>query len=301
MTDATLERALGPVDALADPVFADVPPIQPPRRHRHTDPATAIRNLPHGELTALDRWFRNWFARTVSAVVMKTWFKVEVVNPERLSSGPAVYCFNHLSWMDPLMLLAAFPKKPQLYMYGPKEEDLRKGRQNAFMWWTAIPVPFSPLKDDLITSIRWVQAVFDTGGALGISGEGSIHIHEGDLLPFQEGVAYLALRAGVPIIPVAITGTSSARFRRKVLIRIGEPIETGDRPTRHAIAHYTARTWHALRAMVEGDRDEPPPGSRIERWFTDWFNDWGPGGREAASELHGPDPASVPIPPLQGD
>jgi 1-acyl-sn-glycerol-3-phosphate acyltransferase len=227
---------------------------------------------------------------------MRTWFHIELEGRDRIVDGPVMYCFNHLSWMDPIVLLATFPSKPRLYFYGPKEEDLRKGGRNRFMWWTGVPVPFSPLKDDLITSVRWAQAVFDTGGALAISGEGSIHVHEGDLLPFQEGVAYLALRGGVPIVPVAITGTSWAHFRGRVRVRIGEPIETGERPTRQAIASYTARTWHALRAMIDADPDLPVPG-RVGRWFTDLFNDWGEGGRAGATRRHGPDPADVAIPP----
>jgi hypothetical protein len=51
--------------------------------------------------------------------------------------------------------------------------------------------------------------------------------------------------------------------------------------------------------MVDGDRDPAPP-SRLGRWLTDIFNDWGPGGRAAATDVHGPDPADVPIPPLTG-
>ena len=114
---------------------------------------------------------------------------------------PALYVFNHLSWMDPLALLATFPNQPRLHFYGPKEVDLQKGVRNRFMWWTTIPIPFSPLKDDLLTSVRRAQAVFDSGALAGDLGRGPIHIHEGDLLPFEEGAAYLALRAGVPIVP----------------------------------------------------------------------------------------------------
>jgi 1-acyl-sn-glycerol-3-phosphate acyltransferase len=257
----------------------------------------AARALPRGELSPLQRSFRHWFSRVLAKSFIRTWFQVEVVNRERIPIGPAMYCFNHLSWMDPLLLLATFPKEPRLYFYGPKEPNLRKGRRNQFMWFTGVCVPFSPLKDDLLTSVRWAQAVFDTGGVLAISGEGSIHVHEGDLLPFQEGVAYLALRGGVPIVPIAITGISWARFRGRVQVRIGVPIETGERPTRQSIANYTARTWHALRAMVADDRDTPPP-SFFERRVTDMFNDWGAGGRAAATQRHGPDPADVPIPPI---
>ena len=295
VNEAALDRAIGGVES-ALPGHRE---SAPPSRHRRAvDPVAAARNLPRGDLSRWQLSIRHWAARAIAKSTMKTWFRIEVINAERLSQGPAVYCFNHLSWMDPLVLTAALPNEPRLHFYGPKEPDLRKGGRNRFMWWFGICVPFSPLKDDLLTSVRWVQAVFDTGGALAISGEGTIHVHEGDLLPFQEGAAYMALRGGVPIVPVAITGTSWARFRGRVQVRIGDPIPTGERPTRQALASYTARVWHAIHAMVEGDRDREPP-SRFERYLTDVFNDWGPGGRSAAARLRGPSAADVPIPPIE--
>jgi len=275
------------------------PPSPNPHRRRHMDEATAIRNLPRGDLSEFQRSFRHWFSRALAKLVMKTWFRITVVDPDRFLREPGVYVFNHLSWMDPLVLLATFPSQPRLHFYGPKEVTLQKGIRNRFMWWTTIPVPFSPNKDDLLTSIRRAQAVFDSGASLAISAEGRIHVHEGDLLPFEEGAAYLALRAGVPIVPVAITGTSWAHFRGRVLIRVGEPIPTGTRPTRRAVARHTALAWHRLRAMVADDQDLPVPGP-IERWFTDLVNDWGPGGRTAATQIRGPDPADVPIPAEDG-
>lgn len=293
MNEATLDRPIGGADSLLP---ADLG-IAPQSRHpRAVDAAAAAKNLPRGDVSAFQRSFRHWVGRMIAVVPMKVWFRIEVVGAERLGQGPAVYCFNHLSWTDPLVLMAVFPKEPRLHFYGPKEPDLRRGGRNRFMWWFGICVPFSPLKDDLLTSVRWVQAVFDTGGALAISGEGTIHVHEGELLPFEEGAAYMALRGGVPLVPVAITGTSWARFRGRVQVRIGDPIPTGERPTRQALASYTARVWHAIRAMVDGDRDLALP-SRFERRVTDMFNDWGPGGRAAATKRHGPNPADVPIPP----
>ena len=301
MSEAAFDRPLGedllPVDgarpqapgAELSPAFIAAPAAVP------IDRATAIRALPRGDLSPFQRAFRHWFSRTVSALLMKGWFRVTIVGRDRILAEPAMYVFNHLSWMDPLVMLATFPSQPRLHFYGPKEVDLQKGVRNRFMWWTTIPVPFSPHKDDLLTSVRRAQAVFDSGASLAISGEGRIHVHEGDLLPFEEGAAYLALRAGVPIVPVAITGTSWAHFRGCVLVRIGEPIPTGERPTRQVVARYTALAWHRLRAMVADDVDLPVPGP-ISRWFTDLINDWGPGGRPAATEIRGPNPADVPIP-----
>ena len=300
--EAVLERApLGPGNDPAGGRPADPQPINPqpinPHRRRHMDEATAIRNLPRGDLSEFQRGFRHWFSRMLAASVMKTWFRIKVVNPEGFLHEPALYAFNHLSWMDTLLMICIFPKQPRLYMYGPKQEDIKQGGRNRFMWWSGIPVPFSPNKSDLLTSVKRAQAVFDSGGVLAIAPEGGIHVHEGDLRAFEEGAAYLAIRAGVPIVPIAITGTSWARFRGQVLVRLGEPIRTEGRPTREVVARYTALTWHALKSMIANDRDLPPPGP-IGRWFTDWFNDWGEGGREAASRIYGPDPADVPYGPV---
>ncbi len=300
----TIGRAIGASETLVapdatrpeQPRWPAMPPDPAPGPRHHTDRVAAERLLPRGDLGRFQRWFRNWFSRTVSKLIMKGWFRISVVNPERFLDEPCVYAFNHLSWMDPMLLLATFPKEPRLYFYGPKQENLKEGRRNRFMWWTGVPVPFSPLKDDLITSVRYVQAVFDSGGSLAIAPEGSIHVHEGDLLAFEDGAAYLALRAGVPIVPVAITGISAAFFRGRILVRLGERIDVEGRPSKRNIDHYSAVTWHAIKAMVAGDRDLPPPG-RFEGWLTDLFNDWGEGGRAAAERLRGPDPLEVPIPP----
>jgi 1-acyl-sn-glycerol-3-phosphate acyltransferase len=303
MSEAMLDRPLGAAESLRPADRVPVPVdghATPPLRHpRSVDVETAIRSLPRGDLSPFQRWFRSLFSRTVAKLVIRTWFRVEVTGAERFQQGPAVYCFNHLSWLDPLLLLACLPKEPRVYFYGPKEEDLRSGGRNRFMWWTDVPIPFSPLKDDLLTSVKWVQAVFDSGSVLAISGEGTIHVHEGDLFPFEDGPAYFALRGGVPLVPIAISGTSWVRFRGRVKFRVGEPITTGERPTRFAIAHYRALVWHAIQAMVADDCDPALP-SRFGRWLTDVFNDWGPGGRAAAEDLHGPDPADVPIPPIMG-
>ena len=42
--------------------------------------------------------------------------------------------------------------------------------------------------------------------------------------PLSDGVAFFALRAGVPVVPVAINGTSWLGFGRRVRVRVGEPL-----------------------------------------------------------------------------
>ncbi|HYL41244.1 MAG TPA: lysophospholipid acyltransferase family protein [Candidatus Binatus sp.] len=249
--------------------------------------------LPRADLPPWQRAFRYQVARIFVKVVAGCLVRLRLEGGENIVSGPALYCFNHLGWADPPVILATFPGTVRLYFYGPKEETLKRGARNRIMWWTGVAVPFRPEKDDLLTSVKRAEAVFDSGASLAIAGEGAIHTHEGDLLPLQEGAAYLALRAGVPIVPVAITGTSWMGFRRLIRIRVGKPIPTGVRPTHDAIREYTWRTWHALRSMVAEDHDLAIPGP-FGRWLTDVFNDWGPGGRAYQATVVGPRPQDAP-------
>lgn len=251
--------------------------------------------LVRADLPAWQRWLRYSVTRILVAAVARSLVRIELEGRDRLMGSPALYCFNHLGWVDPFALIAALPAKPRLFFFGPREEDMGAGARNRVMWWSGMSVPFRPGKEDLLRTARHVQAVFDADGCLAIAGEGAIHVHEGDLLPLQEGTAYFAIRAGVPIVPIAITGTSWLRFRGRIRVRVGEPIATSGRPTREAVDAYTAAAWHALRAMVDPDVDPSRPG-RFGRWLTDLFNDWGPGGREAAAEIRGPRPEDVPVP-----
>jgi 1-acyl-sn-glycerol-3-phosphate acyltransferase len=253
--------------------------------------------LPRADLSPRQQASRMLAVRLFLWIATRVVLRVRLEGRERIPAGPAMYTFNHLNWLDPIVVMAALPLRSRLYFYGPREEDMHVGGRNRIMWWSGIAVPFRPEKNDLITSVRRAEAIFRSGGKLAIAGEGRIHVHEGDLMPLQEGTAYFALRARVPIVPLAITGTSWVGFRRTVVVRVGEPIATGPRPTREAVAHYTALTWHALRAMVAKDRDPAVPG-RFGRWLTDKFNDWGPGGRAFESTQFGPRPEEVAIPPL---
>src|SRR5215510_6371868 len=93
-------------------------------RPRLGDSTLPVRGKLRSELSPFQRTFRHWFSRTVSTLVIKPWFSVKVEGAEHFLKEPALYCFNHLSWMDPLLMLATFPKQPRLYFYGPKEESL---------------------------------------------------------------------------------------------------------------------------------------------------------------------------------
>ncbi len=51
---------------------------------------------------------------------------------------------NHLSWADPLVLLAVLPARPKLAMFGPKEADMRVGGRNRLIVWTGFSIRTAP-------------------------------------------------------------------------------------------------------------------------------------------------------------
>jgi 1-acyl-sn-glycerol-3-phosphate acyltransferase len=220
------------------------------------------------------------FVRAFLAVAVRLILRVRLEGRQHLATGPAIYCFNHLNWVDPLVLLTVLPARPKLAMFGPKEADMSRGGRNRIISWAGFGIPYRPDKNDLIDTTRRVQRVLDDGWVIVIAGEGRIHRGERELLPLADGTAYFALRAGVPIIPIAINGTSWLGFRRLVRVRVGEPIAADGRPNRERVEALTARTAEALMAMVADFADPSEPGP-FGRWLTEVFNDWPEGARPA--------------------
>ena len=237
--------------------------------------------LPGPPVSPWRRTVRYWISRIVVAGLTRGYLRVRLDGRERLPVGPAIYCFNHLGWADPFVLMAVLPFRPRLWFFGPKEDDLRVGGRNRVMYWTGTAIPYKPAKNDLLETTRRVGAVLAAGGVVAIAGEGRIHPRESQLLPLSDGAAFFALRSGVSLVPVAINGTSWLRFGGRVRVSVGEPIPASGRANRAATAELTDRLTGGLEALVANAPDIPAPG-RFGRWLTERFNDWPEGSRAAA-------------------
>ncbi|HEX8940225.1 MAG TPA: lysophospholipid acyltransferase family protein [Candidatus Limnocylindrales bacterium] len=237
--------------------------------------------LPGPPIHPIRRTLRYAVVRLVSSLIVRIYLRLEVEGSANLAGGPCLVCFSHADWTDPFILMAALPWRPRVYFFGPKEEDMRRGGRNRLMAWVGTALPYKPLKSDLLEATRRVEAVLDAGGLVAIAGEGRLHAGERVVLPLSEGAAFFALRAQVPLVPLALNGTTWLGFRRRVRVRIGEPLPTaGQRPTRETVAALTDRTWHALRALAADFPDPGPPGP-FGRWLTEVFNEWPEGERPA--------------------
>ncbi len=235
---------------------------------------------------------RYWLSRLVVAVLTHAWLRIRVDGHELLPDVPAIYAFNHLSWADPFVLMATLPGRPRLSFFGPKEEDMARGGRNRLMAWTGATIPYKPGKNDLLDATRRVGAIIAAGHVVAIAGEGRIGAFEGRLLPLNDGPAYFALRSGVPLVPIAINGTSWLRFGGRVRVRVGEPIAPAGRADRAGVDALTATLSTRLGALV-ADASEPARSGRLAGWVTERFNEWPEGSREAARAAQGSEPAAA--------
>ncbi|MEU3898657.1 lysophospholipid acyltransferase family protein [Streptomyces sp. NPDC057376] len=149
------------------------------------------------------------------------------------ASGAAIVAGNHLSFSDHFLMPAVLRRRITFlakaeYFTGPG----LKGRLTAFFFRSAgqIPVDRSG-KEAGQAAIREGLGVLGKDELLGIYPEGT-RSHDGRLYKGKVGVAVMALRAGVPVVPCAMIGTFEAqppgrRIPRlhPVVIRFGEPLD----------------------------------------------------------------------------
>ena len=157
--------------------------------------------------------------------------KVTVEGLEKIKEdGSYVFVSNHLSYMDTPVALANIPVQFRFLA--------KRGLfQIPFLGWHLarsghIPVPRGDARAAVKTMTLAAQVVREQKISLLIFPEGG-RSRKGEMRPFMEGAAYIAIRAGVPLVPIGLQGTrevlpyGSGNIRGgRVILRIGDPIPT---------------------------------------------------------------------------
>jgi 1-acyl-sn-glycerol-3-phosphate acyltransferase len=163
--------------------------------------------------------------RALGVPLLRLCFRCEVegrVNIPR--AGNYVVIANHLNWLDEFALLLLFPVEPRLHFLA--DPTLLVTRR--FQWWLIratggyVPVVRDRKADRVL--FEHVDRCLALGGAVAIFPEANYGLTEGELMPFHRGFAHFALKAGVPVIPVALSGTKDLWFRKTIRVAIGPPL-----------------------------------------------------------------------------
>jgi 1-acyl-sn-glycerol-3-phosphate acyltransferase len=190
---------------------------------------------------------QHFVARTWARTLLRLAFSpVEVVGGEKLRHAPtSVYASNHLSYMDTPVLFARLPFQFRI---------LAKGGlwKVPFVGWYLdrsgqVPIHSGSPRSLVAGLLRGVKAL-ESGMPLVVFPEGA-RTPTGEMQGLASGCAFMAIRAGVPLVPLALIGTyellpihTYALRPRPLKIVVGDPMPTDGLTTRDADA-LTARLF----------------------------------------------------------
>jgi 1-acyl-sn-glycerol-3-phosphate acyltransferase len=204
--------------------------------------------------------------------VVHALFRVRAEGLENWPPAPFQMTANHHSGWDPMLILSVSPFRPRVTWFGPKEADFSKGTANRVIGFFGGAIPFNPAKTNIPSATRAVQRVFDQGGVLAITPEGTLGFRESELLPLQEGAFLFASHAGVPIVPCVVVGSSTVWFRKRIIIRFGEPIPVERGGGREARVALGERVRAAMTALLPTEEPSYPASRPMGEFLSNVFN-----------------------------
>jgi 1-acyl-sn-glycerol-3-phosphate acyltransferase len=162
--------------------------------------------------------------RAIGRVLVHAMYRIDVVGAEHVPPDePVLLVSNHLGFLDGPVVFGVAPRaahfmvKRELFT-GPLGMLLRGVGQ----------IPVDRSTGDR-AALGAAVGVLGRGGAVGLFPEGTRG--RGDVTAVQQGAAWLALRSGAPVVPVACLGTRSSgrgagslpRLRSRMAVVFGEP------------------------------------------------------------------------------
>lgn len=198
------------------------------------------------------------FVRGLVAGLCKLLWRIEVVHPERVpATGGCILAPSHRSYLDTPFL--ACVTKRRIRFMGKAEMWKYAGPGKFFTALGGFPVDRAGADR---AALRAAQAALEGGEPLGMFPEGTRR--SGPVVEdLHNGVAFLACRLVVPIVPIGIGGSETIlgrdrkmpRFNR-VVVTVGEPIhppvrEPGASVRRRDVAALTEELRDAIQSLFD--------------------------------------------------
>jgi 1-acyl-sn-glycerol-3-phosphate acyltransferase len=209
---------------------------------------------PFDRTGAMQHWCARWWCRLIAWTIGA---RIRVHGTANVRADRAyVYMANHSSLID----------TPAMFAYLPHQFKIMAKKELFYIpfmgWhlWTSgnFPVDRSDGRKTA-RSLRAVIAGVRAGKSLVVFPEGT-RTPDGKLQDFKPGAFKIALRAGVPIVPVTIRGTfkllpktTLAPRPGRVEVIIGQPIDTSDYNEKR-LGELIERTRAAIQSKLE---DQP--------------------------------------------
>ncbi len=218
--------------------------------------------------TLLDR-FMFLATRSLVAVISKLYFRMSIIGSEKLPDGPFILAPIHRSNLD--SPFASLVTSRRMRFMG-KDSLWRPARTRRFLYAIGgYPVARGSADRE---AMRTTIAMLEQGEPVVMFPEGT-RCFGPEVSPLFDGPAYVAVRTGVPIVPLGIGGSERAMRRGsklvwpvKVAMIVGDPIPApvvpeGKRAPRRAVKETTEALAAELqiifdRAQAYVGRPNPP-------------------------------------------
>jgi 1-acyl-sn-glycerol-3-phosphate acyltransferase len=160
--------------------------------------------------------------------------RVRVKGTERIPQGTCIFAANHTSSADAPAVVGAIPRRIAILLKRSLFEWPIAGQ--AFHLALFIPVDRFD-RESAIESLEKATQALREGQSFLIYPEGT-RSPDGRLQEFKKGTAVMAIKSGVPVVPVACSGAHRVMEKRKLKIKPGDilvefldPID----PTRYSL------------------------------------------------------------------
>ena len=198
-------------------------------------------------------------ARALLRLLLGAVFRVHVEGLEKLPAGPHLLAANHLSWVDPFLLLGWLPAGPRIHFLGRRSAIYNRRWKR---WVLALMGGVIPVESGELRQLeRAVRDVLTRGGVVAIFPEGGVGGAEGRLQRLRQGVAHFATTGGAPVVAIGLAGTHELWRGKRIAIGVGRTVA----PT-GVVADDMAAIEAAMRAALPPYRE--PDGARPWPWLT---------------------------------
>jgi 1-acyl-sn-glycerol-3-phosphate acyltransferase len=202
---------------------------------------------------------------------------------------PAIFVLNHSSHLDAPTILTALPTRWRRKAVVGAASDYFFDTWYRSIATTIVFNAFPIARSGGLRSARMARQLISEGWSLVLFPEGS-RTPDGWVGEFRTGAAWLAMEAGVPVVPVALIGAYQAMPRGRswpkpgrppVRIRFGLPIRPleGERPSAFSdrlrqglgkvLEEDHSSWWNAIRLDASGELFDPG-GPQVATWRRMW-------------------------------
>ena len=180
-------------------------------------PAAAIA-LPWALITGKIDLLYHWSMWILRTGVRLAGIRVRVEGREHIPAQPSIFMANHVSNLDPPILLPELPFRTAFFLKRSliKIPILGLGMRLADF----VPVDRDGRLESARESVQVAKRVLASGVNISTFPEGT-RSRTGKLLPFKKGAFFLAMESGVPVVPISIWGSERMMIKGSLRIHPG--------------------------------------------------------------------------------